>query len=341
MSCSRPQSATSTTTCVARLAHAATLGADAVITSGGVSAGAYEVVRSAVEGMTFTKVAMQPGKPQGFAAGPPLVFGLPGNPVSTAVSFEVFVRPALLAMQGRTKMNRRMLRLPAVEGWRVPRGRVQYLPITFTNRRGCAGHDGRLASRRWARTRRGLCRDPGRRRCRRPRRRRRCHARLVSELAAILLAGGRGSRMGGVNKPLLEVGGTTLLDAAIAAAREAGCDPIVAVGDSDRRCRCAPRGHVGSRGPALRRARCRDPGRTAAGRGIPRSGPRVRSARGEGGGPSAARDSVRRGWIVPRRRGRPSPVARGDLPRRRAPRPPARRSRRPGRAPPSAHSSAA
>jgi len=115
------------------LAHAATLGADAVITSGGVSAGAYEVVRSAVEGMTFTKVAMQPGKPQGFAAGPPLVFGLPGNPVSTAVSFEAFVRPALLAMQGRTKMNRRMLRLPAVEGWRVPRGRVQYLPITFTN----------------------------------------------------------------------------------------------------------------------------------------------------------------------------------------------------------------
>ena len=61
------------------------------------------------------------------------MFGLPGNPVSTAVSFEAFVRPALLAMQGRTKMNRRMLRLPAVEGWRVPRGRVQYLPITFTN----------------------------------------------------------------------------------------------------------------------------------------------------------------------------------------------------------------
>ena len=53
----------------------------------------------------------------------------------------------------------------------------------------------------------------------------------MSDLAAILLAGGRGSRMGGVNKPLLEVGGTTLLEAAVTAARSAGCDPIIAVGD--------------------------------------------------------------------------------------------------------------
>lgn len=53
----------------------------------------------------------------------------------------------------------------------------------------------------------------------------------MSELSAILLAGGRGSRMGGVHKPLLEVGGTTLLDAAITASRNAGCDLVVAVGD--------------------------------------------------------------------------------------------------------------
>lgn len=52
-------------------------------------------------------------------------------------------------------------------------------------------------------------------------------------IGAILLAGGRGSRMGGVHKPLLEVGGTTLLDAALGAAREAGCDPIVVVGPAD------------------------------------------------------------------------------------------------------------
>jgi molybdopterin-guanine dinucleotide biosynthesis protein A len=54
----------------------------------------------------------------------------------------------------------------------------------------------------------------------------------MTDVGAILLAGGRGSRMGGVHKPLLEVGGITLLDAAIAAVRDADCAPIVAVGDS-------------------------------------------------------------------------------------------------------------
>lgn len=55
----------------------------------------------------------------------------------------------------------------------------------------------------------------------------------MNGLGAILLAGGRGSRMGGVRKPLLDVGGVTLLDAAIAAARTAGADPIVLVGPPD------------------------------------------------------------------------------------------------------------
>ncbi|MBU4465448.1 MAG: molybdopterin molybdotransferase MoeA [Actinobacteria bacterium] len=112
------------------LEEAAELGADAVITSGGVSAGAYEVVKS-VAPMRFVKVAMQPGKPQGFGAGAPLLFGLPGNPVSVAVSFETFVRPALLAMQGRTDLHRRVLRLPAAVGWRTPPARRQYLPVTI------------------------------------------------------------------------------------------------------------------------------------------------------------------------------------------------------------------
>jgi molybdopterin-guanine dinucleotide biosynthesis protein A len=52
-------------------------------------------------------------------------------------------------------------------------------------------------------------------------------------IGAILLAGGRGSRMGGVHKPLLEVGGITLLDAATAAARDAGAEPIIAVGPAE------------------------------------------------------------------------------------------------------------
>lgn len=113
--------------------------ADVVITSGGVSAGAYEVVRHVLASahdagdVTFTKVAMQPGKPQAFGrlATGGLLFGLPGNPVSVAVSFEAFVRPALLAMQGRRDLHRPVLRLPAAVGWRTPPGRRQYLPVAI------------------------------------------------------------------------------------------------------------------------------------------------------------------------------------------------------------------
>ena len=108
--------------------------ADVVIFSGGVSAGAYEVVKTTLAGaMTFSKVAMQPGKPQGFGRleGGTLLFGLPGNPVSAAVSFEVFVRPALLRLQGRRVLDRAVLTLPAGIGWRTPPGRRQYLPVTI------------------------------------------------------------------------------------------------------------------------------------------------------------------------------------------------------------------
>lgn len=116
------------------IAEAEALGADVVVFSGGVSAGAYEVVKTTLAGrMAFTKVRMQPGKPQGFGvtdAGT-LLFGLPGNPVSAAVSFEVFVRPALMRMQGRTDLSRPVIRLAAGAGWRTPSGRAQYLPVTI------------------------------------------------------------------------------------------------------------------------------------------------------------------------------------------------------------------
>ncbi|GAB3602746.1 molybdopterin molybdotransferase MoeA [Microbacterium aureliae] len=114
------------------VARARGLAADVVIFSGGVSAGAYEVVKTSLAGaMTFSKVAMQPGKPQGFGVldDGTLLFGLPGNPVSAAVSFEVFVRPALLAAQGRASLARPVLRLPAAHAWRTPAGRRQYLPV--------------------------------------------------------------------------------------------------------------------------------------------------------------------------------------------------------------------
>lgn len=128
---------------------------DAVVFSGGVSAGAFEVVRTELAAaMTFTRVAMQPGKPQGFGTLPTrtgiaLLFGLPGNPVSAAVSFEVFVRPALLTMQGRRTVERARLTLPAGTSWRTPEGRRQYLPAvidtsapTWTVRPATAGGSG-------------------------------------------------------------------------------------------------------------------------------------------------------------------------------------------------------
>jgi len=78
---------------------------DVVISSGGVSMGAHDLVRSVGDELgvreVFWRVALRPGKPLAFGVrSSTLVFGLPGNPVSTLVCFELFVRPALLAMQG-------------------------------------------------------------------------------------------------------------------------------------------------------------------------------------------------------------------------------------------------
>jgi molybdopterin molybdotransferase len=82
---------------------------DVVLTSGGISAGAYEVVEEALapHGVEFTQVAMQPGRPQGAGVfdGLPVV-ALPGNPVSALISFEVLVRPALRAAMGFTPPTR-------------------------------------------------------------------------------------------------------------------------------------------------------------------------------------------------------------------------------------------
>ncbi|MGW5417210.1 molybdotransferase-like divisome protein Glp [Actinomadura geliboluensis] len=87
---------------VLEMLHDQLVRADAIITTGGVSMGTRDVVKEALTGTVgFHKVRMRPGKPQGFGLleGTP-VFTLPGNPVSAYVSFQVFVRPALLAMQG-------------------------------------------------------------------------------------------------------------------------------------------------------------------------------------------------------------------------------------------------
>ena len=106
-------------------------GVDLIITSGGVSAGAYEVVKDALGGdetVEFVKVAMQPGMPQGAgrtATGCAIV-ALPGNPVSALVSFEVFIRPALRAAMGIRAPNRPRRTAVLAEALTSPPARRQF-----------------------------------------------------------------------------------------------------------------------------------------------------------------------------------------------------------------------
>ncbi|WP_421742553.1 gephyrin-like molybdotransferase Glp [Cellulomonas sp.] len=109
---------------------------DAIITSGGVSVGAYDVVKAALAdepGVEFLPVAVQPGKPQGLGrlpGGTP-IYTLPGNPVSSFASFEMFVRPALLRMRGLVEVERPTVQAVADEGWTTPPGRAQLMPVRW------------------------------------------------------------------------------------------------------------------------------------------------------------------------------------------------------------------
>jgi molybdopterin molybdotransferase len=96
------------------------LRADVLVTSGGVSMGAFDVVKQALSELgtvEFVRVAMQPGKPQGFGhlSGKVPIFCLPGNPVSSLVSFEVFVRPAIRKLLGKRNVQRARVRAAALE----------------------------------------------------------------------------------------------------------------------------------------------------------------------------------------------------------------------------------
>lgn len=102
--------------------------ADLIITTGGVSAGAYEVVKDSLsDQVEFVKVAMQPGMPQGAGTvdGVPIVT-LPGNPVSALVSFEVFVRSPLRAAMGHTAPDRPRRTARLTENVTSPRGKRQF-----------------------------------------------------------------------------------------------------------------------------------------------------------------------------------------------------------------------
>jgi molybdopterin molybdotransferase len=106
--------------------------ADLLVSTGGVSAGAYDVVKQVLSRLgtvAFDKVAMQPGMPQGFGTvGPEAtpIFTLPGNPVSAFVSFEVFVRPVLRRMLGVEPLTRPTVRAVCATRLDSPEGKRQF-----------------------------------------------------------------------------------------------------------------------------------------------------------------------------------------------------------------------
>jgi len=111
--------------------------ADIVVTSGGVSKGDYDVVKEVLSELgtvQFDEVAMQPGKPQGFGfvgEDSTPIFTLPGNPVSSYVSFEVFVLPAIRRMMGRLPHRRPMVRALLSQGISSAPGRRQFVRGRF------------------------------------------------------------------------------------------------------------------------------------------------------------------------------------------------------------------
>lgn len=123
-------------------AELAGIDADIIVLSGGASVGAFDVVKAVLEGIgtdpvRFVNVAMQPGKPQGFGvsnAGALLVC-LPGNPVSAAVSFEMFVRCAVRKLAGNGDLDRERVTLPAGREWATPPARTQILPVVIVDGR--------------------------------------------------------------------------------------------------------------------------------------------------------------------------------------------------------------
>jgi molybdopterin molybdotransferase len=119
---------------------------DVLVISGGVSEGVYDLVEEVLArfdvGLLFTKVAIKPGAPLVFGRrGDKLVFGLPGNPVSAQVTFDVFVRAALLRMQGATVVSRPRVMVELLDAVKNRSGRQAYSPARV------AFEDGRLVAR--------------------------------------------------------------------------------------------------------------------------------------------------------------------------------------------------
>lgn len=122
---------------------------DLVVTAGGISMGAYEVVRQGLPELTFHPVAQQPGGPQGIGLiGSTPVMALPGNPVGAYVSFHVYVVPLMARLRGLPPdgthempaetsvildpvLNRPIKRAPAAASWRSPVSKTQFMPVRW------------------------------------------------------------------------------------------------------------------------------------------------------------------------------------------------------------------
>ena len=104
--------------------------ADVIITTGGVSVGAYDTVKhvlSSLGTVEFVRVAMQPGMPQGYGrVGGVPIFTLPGNPVSAYVSFEVFIRPVLRRLLGYSEIYRQTVPASVTQAFDSPPGKRQF-----------------------------------------------------------------------------------------------------------------------------------------------------------------------------------------------------------------------
>ena len=117
------------------------LRADVIVTSGGVSIGKYDLVKEALSklGMQvkFWKVAMKPGKPLVFGTiGGKPVFGLPGNPTAAMISFEQFVRPALLKMMGHTNLFRPLIEAKLAQDMKIVGNRLRLVMCEIFERDG-------------------------------------------------------------------------------------------------------------------------------------------------------------------------------------------------------------
>jgi molybdopterin molybdotransferase len=117
---------------------------NAIVSSGGVSMGDYDVIRDVlpqIAQLHFWKIAVKPGKPVMFAtrednARTIPIWGLPGNPVSVMVSFEQFVRPALLRIGGQNDTQRLAVQVRVLDAFSSPSGKVEYVRALVKNENG-------------------------------------------------------------------------------------------------------------------------------------------------------------------------------------------------------------